>query len=340
MSTEFPSLSPENPLRCANCSELGNCNLETESSEQRQLLASFLGELQNLVSRGGPEPSEYERITSGLQHLDRIMGSCGLRQRHVCRIREALGSSLSLDSMQGLALHKPYGYAGDFEIIDRMYTQRVSADPHLARWDRFYHHQQCATAVRNRKTYFKNLIHEFVRKNGSSARSLRVLDVASGPARDLYEYFSEEVDPRVYFDCIETDTRAIQYATDLCGPFIDRITFHQVNALRFMSSEKFDLVWSAGLFDYFNDRLFVRLLNRLAKSTREGAELVIGNFGDQHESRSYMELVGEWHLHHRSEECLTALALQMTPPPQSVTVEKEPSGLNLFLRIRTSESVG
>ena len=329
-------LSLENPLRCARCSESDGCHLDLESSEQSRTLTSYLDQLRALVTRGGPEPSEYDSVTDGLRRLSEIMGACGLRQRHVCRIREALGDSMSVESMQGFALHKPYGYAGDFDIIDRIYTQRVSADARLGKWDRFYHSQQAPTAVRNRKAYFKSFLARFAGGRDASVERIRVLNVASGPARDIFEYFSEGGDQRVHFDCVETDPRAIQYAKTLCGSFLSRITFHQVNALRFASDERYDLVWSAGLFDYFNDRLFVRLLTRLAKLTGRGGEVVIGNFGDKNSSRPYMELVGEWSLHHRSEQSLMALASAAVGPLASVTVESEPSGLNLFVRIRVA----
>src|SRR6202007_1419306 len=94
--------------------------------------------------------------------------------------------------------------------------------------------------------------------------------------------------------------------------------------------------WAAGLFDYFSDRLFVRVVKRLLHAVRDGGELVIGNFGPDNPSRTYMEVLGQWHLQHRSASRLSALATQAGVPPESVRVECEPEGVNLFLRIAVS----
>ena len=49
---------------------------------------------------------------------------------------------LSLETMQGHAYLKPHGYAGDFELIDKIYTYWKSDDPNLIRWDDYFHSQE------------------------------------------------------------------------------------------------------------------------------------------------------------------------------------------------------
>ena len=328
-----PHTSHGNSLLCALCTDSEERRIKIGTPEPGKTFNDFLTYLRNLVSAGGPEPEEYDRITSSLQNLSVIIGSCGLRHDHIRKIRDALGPAMTTESMQGFALHKLYGYAGDFDIIDRIYTQRVSSDARIARWDRFFHNTHAPIAVRNRKTYFKKLLNELLARHKGATQPIRVLNVASGPARDLYEFFCEHGDPRIHFDCIETDPLAINHASLLCKDFLEQITFHQVNAFRFTSDKRYDLVWSAGLFDYFPDRLFVRLLRKLVNLAKSDAELVIGNFGSENKSRAYMELVGDWHLHHREFKKLLSLTMEIGLPAESVTVEQEPSGLNLFLRI-------
>ena len=148
--------------------------------------------------------------------------------------------------------------------------------------------------MRNRKTYFHDLLRRKLAE--STHRPLRVLNVASGPARDVAEWCAAHGTEEVHFDCVELDTKAIAYAQILCAPFERCVRFICVNALRFTTKIKYDLVWSAGLFDYLNDGLFVHLLKRLMRFTGEGGELVVGNFGDFNPSRPYMELLGDWRL--------------------------------------------
>jgi hypothetical protein len=73
----------------------------------------------------------------------------------------------------------------------------------------------------------------------------------------------------------------------------------------------------------------VRLLPALA----QGGELVIGNFSDCNPSRTYMELLGDWYLHHRSDEDLRLLAHQAGVPGSHVRIGCERLKVNLFLHI-------
>ena len=96
---------------------------------------------------------------------------------------------------------------------------------------------------------------------------------------------------------------------------------------------KFDLIWAAGLFDYFDDAAFVSIGKRFLGYLREHGKLVIGNFATGNPTRPYMELFGEWYLHHRTRDDLMRLALEMGAEPSSVTVDSEGEGVNLFLHM-------
>jgi hypothetical protein len=46
-----------------------------------------------------------------------------------------------------------------------------------------------------------------------------------------------------------------------------------------------------------------------------------------------MELLGDWFLHHRTEAQLEQLAREAIPQAGPVTIDQEPEGINLFLRM-------
>ena len=72
--------------------------------------------------------------------------------------------------------------------------------------------------------------------------------------RGVFEFLGKSTDHDIRFECIDADARAIEYAKDLCEPYLDRIEFHERNALRFKTDKQYKLVWSAGLFDYLDDK--------------------------------------------------------------------------------------
>jgi SAM-dependent methyltransferase len=281
------------------------------------------------VDRGGPsrgEDADFHAIVRQLAELSPESGN----PETIAAVRDWVGPALSGETLQGFALRTPHGYAGDFEMIDRIYRYHISADPALANWDLFFHRQTAPRAVRNRKTYF----HDLLDRHSARRSPLDVLKIASGPGRSMFEWLGKNPDAPVSIDCVDIDPVAIDFARNLNRAFLDRITFTRANVLRYRPGKPYDLIWIAGLFDYFDDALFVRLLARLAPFLSPGGELVIGNFSDRNPSRAYMELLGDWHLHHRNEDQLAALARRSGISEDRVHIGVEPEGLNLFLHIR------
>ena len=140
---------------------------------------------------------------------------------------------------------------------------------------------------------------------------------------------------RLRTTCLDTDPRAIAYAKALNQPYLSHIQLVQKNALRFHSKQTFHLIWSAGLFNYFNDKVFVALLGRFRRLLEPGGEVVIGNFNQDHNpSRAYMEIFGGWYLHHRSKQQLLTLAQNAGFDDGQITVSCEAENINLFLHIK------
>ena len=149
----------------------------------------------------------------------------------------------------------------------------------------------------------------------------------------MFEWMSSNPSTLIHFDCVDIDAKAIKYARRLNNVHLHRVSFYHQNALRFNLKQNYDLIWSAGLFDYFEDKVFVHLLRRLLKGVKPNGEVIIGNFAEGNPSQGYMEIVGDWHLRHRSAKHLLALAYQCGVPTERARVGQEPQGVNLFLHV-------
>lgn len=308
--------------------------LEVPTSLHSSLVfQDFQKTLNELITRNGPRPQEYALLNRAIRQLgDEVRGGL-LAVRDLRQIVRAATLEHFQGTMQAASILKKHGYSGDYEIIDDIYQMRIATAPELRRWDLFFHAQAAPCAVRNRKTYFHHLLRSLSDEN-PDPRPLRVLNIASGPARDLREWFDAHPDANIEFDCIELDSKAIAHAQRLCAPYLGRVRFHQQNALKFVPTDKYDLIWSAGLFDYLTDRLFARLLRSLLPFVKPGGEVVVGNFSEFNASRDYMELLGDWYLEHRSEERLRGLAERAGAAARQTEVLWEPEGVNLFLHVR------
>lgn len=289
--------------------------------------------LRRLVNKGGPDVEDYYDLDAWIAEVAEQANKGNLTPDDLQLLQDVLGDAISVETMQGFVFQKPHGYAGDYEIIDRIYKRYVSDKAHLSKWDVYMQDHAAVHAVRNRVPYFCRLLEEKQQASQSANGQGEVLNLASGPGRDMLQFFDDRPDAPIHIDCIEQDQNAVNHAKELCSKYLDKITFHIRNALRFQSDKKYHLIWSAGLFDYFEDKVFVFMLKKLKTMVAEGGEIVIGNFSTMNPSRSYMELF-EWHLHHRSPYTLKAFALAAGFTADQVRIEKEPTGVNLFLHIR------
>ena len=292
-------------------------------------LPEVVGEfMQDMLSQGGPTEAEYPLLDAWFSTLDEWIARGFYSSEDLQTIWCAWPDLfLTRDTLQGFVITRPHGYAGDFELIDRMYTWWISPDPALARWDAYAHARPACQSVRNRKRYFIDTMRRIKQERGK----LRILNIGSGPGRDVRELLEQDGDG-LHVTCLDQDVRALAHARKVIGSFHSQVDFIHANALRFAAPARYDVVWSAGLFDYLSDRLFVRLLVRLLAMARPGGEVIVGNFSENNPSRPYMEF-GHWFLNHRSANHLTELALKAGAEPDRVRVEQEPEGINLFLRV-------
>jgi extracellular factor (EF) 3-hydroxypalmitic acid methyl ester biosynthesis protein len=287
--------------------------------------------LRNLIDKNGPDKADYKKLNSWIDTIIEQKRRGSLTDKDLAALRKTWGDAFSADTCQGFSYLKPHGYAGDYEIIDRLYTRYICSKPHLKKWDRFYQDHDAARAVRNRSAYLKNVLLRMLKEKNE----VRVLNVASGPGRDMGRFFDNEISNggrRVKFDCLEQDEKAIAFAKNVCRPYLSHITFIKDNILRYTPRRRFDLIWASGIFDYFNDRIFVRILKKLLASVKPGGECVIGNFSVDNPSRNYMEIF-EWCLHYRSESELIELAKRCGVTEDRITVKAEKTGVNLFMHI-------
>jgi extracellular factor (EF) 3-hydroxypalmitic acid methyl ester biosynthesis protein len=288
----------------------------------RDDLEVLLRALQATEAAGGPDTSEYGDTLELFERIAHHRGAAYYNEMVSPLLREGTSFS-SLETMHGFVCLKPHGYAGDYEIIDRIYQGHRSS--RWQKWDDFFHACDAPQAVVGRKDYFKGMLDQLE----TTRPAARILNVASGPCRDLQEYRSS-VTSALSIHCVDSDSDAVEYAQMLLGKDAG-VTFQIANALR-LKADEFDLVWCAGLFDYLDNRTAVALLKRLLRLAPRG-EVVVGNFSPATRARAYMEF-GDWKLFYRSADDLLRLGERAGAPRDSMSVEQERTGVNLFLRVR------
>ena len=254
-------------------------------------------------------------------------------KEEIIELNSSFGNDFLENTLHGRGFLKPNGYPGDYLFLDKIYTNHISADPKYSIWDEYVQQNGAPAAVRNRKEYFKH----FAKSKANSGNEIHLLNVVSGSGRELAELYGKMLKlDNVKTTCVEIDDEAIKFSKELNKNHLDHIAYVNSSIFRYKTDKTYDFIWSAGLFDYLNDKAFVMLLKRFKTWQKKGGEIIIGNYNEAHNpSRDYMEILGDWHLIHRTEEQLLQLAIAAGFSDAEIHVNRMPDNVILYLHMNS-----
>ncbi len=238
----------------------------------------------------------------------------------------ALHALVMQDPFTHRAVTKPRGYAGDAVMMDFIYDGAPPAGTSAVGADVFRATTRAGMglSVRYRRQLLRSLIDDTVVR----VEQPRVLSVAAGHCRELQgslvqapgfagEFVALDQDP---LSCQEiaranAGAQAGTPAGAQAGQPV-RVVNQGVRELAGSAQGsvladalgRFDLIYSAGLYDYLPDALARRLTRRLLAMLRPGGRVLIANFVPGGSGRGYMELFMDWTLVLRTEAQMRELA--------------------------------
>ena len=270
-------------------------------------------------------------------------------------------------------IKKPYGYAGDFEMMQIMYRDTFEGKTNYGKvFGKMANRVEGSQAVRNRKGLLQNEILKYETGN--------ILSVAAGPAEEIKTVLKSNERPGLKFMALDHDINTIrksqvsnykgklEYALvnvfniikgdyrilfprlskiDTLNPQSDLKGLNILSALfkyKFdkLNKYKFNLIYTAGLYDYiktFPDRtkgthaLTLNLFNLL----ESGGKLIIGNYNPTIPigTRWFLEYVCDWNLIYRDDNEVYEFSKAINKNEiEEVRIERESTGINSFLYIR------
>ena len=246
------------------------------------------------------------------------------------------------------ARHKPFGYPGDYEVMNFIYGESFDGATLFARAVSLaFTHTRAARAVRYRKDLVKRQLAALLQRRAGSSAPVRVLSIAAGPAQELCELLDElpELPAPVEVVLFEQDKNALTHAWRRLQARVEarftgavRLTFLHDSIKRLLREPglftrfgRFDLVYSCGLYDYLAQRTAVVLTRHLSEATAPGGQLLVANMVD-HPTRWIMEHHLEWPLIYRTREELLDIARRAVPAARLRLLEEE-SGANPFFEL-------
>jgi extracellular factor (EF) 3-hydroxypalmitic acid methyl ester biosynthesis protein len=255
------------------------------------------------------------------------------------------GATLAAGVLQLHAREKPFGYAGDFKMLQMICDDVRHGDGMAWAFDDFFQKQAAPMAVRNRAALVADRLaaNMQTRPPGSPGNGYRVISVGSGPARDLARFARSHpaLAQRAEINLMDLDPKALEFATGDLTPLFapGAVRAHRVNLKRLPRlAEKdavlrdADFIFCSGFFDYLKKDEAAEMLTAFWQALGRHGQLLVFNFAHDNPSRAYMEWLGNWYLTYRRPEELAAVGELAGLDARQFTVDVEPAGVNLYLQ--------
>lgn len=247
------------------------------------------------------------------------------------------------------ALQKPLNYAGDYVLMNYIYTEQFAGETLFGRTiNLFGTRNRTGMAVWGRKEMLRDELQALLDRRAGSVAPVRILAVAAGPAQEAFELFTQltRFHGRAELVLFEQDRGALSFAyrrlqRALAANPNPNITlqFRNDSITRLIYGDpdrddlgSYDAIYSAGLFDYLGGPAWGRVATALGECLAPGGTLWIGNMVPECSARWFMEVHLDWHLRYRTEAETLELARRAVPG-LDVEIQRDPTGLNPFARV-------
>jgi extracellular factor (EF) 3-hydroxypalmitic acid methyl ester biosynthesis protein len=249
------------------------------------------------------------------------------------------------------SFQKPLGYAGDYEMVNMMVRDPFEGGSLFAKvLNNYFLSAAPVVAHRNRITYLiERLVEETCRVRNFN-RSLKVFNLGCGPAREVQILLDQHsAADGAEFTLVDFNDETLAYAntvlTEICAKRARRVALRPLKKsvtqlLRDaampsskLTSQTYDVVYCAGLFDYLPDPICQKLTSIAYQITAPGGLTIITNVDPINPSRYWMEYSVDWHLLYRTGDKLASFR------PNGVSdyrVESDATGVNVMLLLRKS----
>jgi extracellular factor (EF) 3-hydroxypalmitic acid methyl ester biosynthesis protein len=246
---------------------------------------------------------------------------------------------------------KPLGYAGDYEMVNMMLRDPLEGSSMFAKLlNNYFLHAPPVVAHRNRIQYLTHTLSEETLRIARKGKFARVFNFGCGPAKEVQDFLTrDDLSDRAHFTLLDFNEETLDHT----GRLLDdaKMRYRRTTQLRLVKKSvhqllkeasrpnkefppnSFDLVYCAGLFDYFSDRICKRLMNIFYDLLAPGGLLVATNVDSSNPSRNWMEFVVDWHLVYRNAKQLESLRPDAAST-ESYCVRADKTGVNIFVEVR------
>src|SRR5262245_46517493 len=253
------------------------------------------------------------------------------------------GHLLSRGWLLNQARTKPRGYAGDYEMLARIYEDRLRDDRLGMLLDRYFQAQAAPQAVRNRMGMMVEWIVEAAAVHQGTLRIAVVGSAFGLEIRDAVTRLNETSRAAMEVTLLDLDPAAIEFARANLAVLLkpEQLAAISTNLFRLPDRPKAaeplcgsQWIFSPGMFDYLDDAAVIAMIQCLYGQLGPGGRLVVFQFAPHNSTRGYMEWFGNWYLTYRDAASLGRLVESANLSGADASFGAEALGVDLYAMIR------
>lgn len=315
--------------------------------QYHQDISAFAREIEEDKSAYQDKQDKLANITNQLLLKGDILEKAIENELYVKKIkqtfRDALGYWFYKSPIMKMALDKPRGYPGDYELFEIIYNNKPLLEEKNIRYyyDKYFLNNAYTMAVRTRKNRMKNILQDFI--ENTSLESIKLFNIACGPSREIRELLFDPIlssRKKIFFTGLDNDNGALEFSKSALGDLPQNITlrFLHENVLNLSRDKKYydligkqDVIYILGLTEYLPDRIFKKLVFFLAELLNDKGMLVI-TYKDRDITFPSLppDWLCNWAFIKRTQEELINVAKSLGENKYSLRIEREGSGSIFF----------
>jgi extracellular factor (EF) 3-hydroxypalmitic acid methyl ester biosynthesis protein len=250
-------------------------------------VAKAIDYLSNLRAHHGPDWTDMVRSTIATHPVMQDIRLCPLTGRCAAKPRGYAGDAVMIDYIYGTGI--PVGPLGS-PVTQAIYAYATSSP--------------ASRAVRYRRYRLADLIDSMATQQlHAGKQGLRVLSVAAGHGREIELSAAFRQGLISEFVALDQDAESLAELKHAYASSVSPVTPLKLSIKQLLAGShdlgQFDLIYSAGLYDYLDTPLAKRLTARLFELLRPTGRLLYANFAPDIHGVGYMEAAMDWWLTYR-----------------------------------------
>lgn len=243
---------------------------------------------------------------------------------------------------------KPFGYAGDFEMLNMLLRDPYAGpNSYAALVNAAILTTAPPIAYGNRIAMLvEHIRNEAQRVRRDLGRPLKALSIGCGPVNEVQRFMREDpLAAGCCFHLMDFNQPTIDFArerveevgrernTRIQATYVNK-SIHELlqeaRGRRQSFDATYDLIYCAGLFDYLSDRVCGSLIELFYRQVDPGGLVIVTNVENSRPIVAALELLMEWYLIYRNADDM----LRLKPGLGEQSVRTDATGINMFLLAR------